>query len=352
VPQQSREFAAHAQVGPDSLGCIGEVVARTLAAETVAALRRDNGARLSLPVRRRHAGIEIIPVSKGCLGSCTFCQTVLARGRLHSFPADEIVARVERAAAEGVRVVWLTSQDCGAYGMDTGTTLPALLARVARVPGDFLVRVGMANPDTLGPRAAEFAEALSHPKFLGFAHIPVQSGSSRVLGDMARMHSADDFRRICDTLRARVPGITIATDIIAGFPTETDADWAETLRLLRDTAPGVVNRSRFSPRPGTRAARLPLLPSQTVSARSREAFELARELTRAHLRTAVGTLQPAHAEDQPKAGVTVFRTRDYRPVVIAGSHRIGADALVSVTGLESFHLCGEVEAQAVAVPRQ
>jgi MiaB/RimO family radical SAM methylthiotransferase len=267
---------------------------------------------------------------------------VLARGRLYSYPEEEIVAAIESALSDGVRQVWLTSQDCAAYGMDRGTSLPRLLRRIGAIPGDFRIRVGMANPDFMKLFVDEFADALADPRFYRFAHIPVQSGSDRVLAEMARDYTAEDFRRICDRLRTRLPGITVATDIIAGFPTETDADFAATLDLLRDTAPPVVNRSRYSPRPGTRAARLTPLPSRTVSQRSRELLESARRINRQQLAAYVGWKGEVVVETCPKPGVAFARDPHHNPVVLHGNHMPGECVQVTVTGVEGFHLCGKM----------
>ncbi len=342
VPGQAREFSEFSQVGPDNLSAIPEVVERALAGERVSLTRRAESPRLALPHRRRNPAVEIIPISQGCLGDCTFCQTVLARGRLRSYPEDAILSRVRAAVAEGVRFIWLTSQDCGAYGLDTGSNLPRLLRRVAGVPGDFRVRVGMANPDLVKLYLPEFAEAMSLPPVLKFAHIPVQAGSDTVLGAMGRPYAADDFRRIADALRARVPGITLATDLIAGFPTEDDADFEATLQMVRDTRPPVINRSRYSARPGTRAARLPLLPSSVVSARSKRLYALARDVARAELARLVGSEAECLAEEQPRPGVTMFRTDAYQPVIVTGSHAPGTRRRIRVTGTEGFHAEGLV----------
>ena len=340
VPGQAREFESVSQMGPDNVGQIAEVVRRTLAGERVKVTQREHPPRLLLPKRRKNPAVEIIPISKGCLGDCTFCQTVLARGRLHSFEEDDIIAAVEAAVADGVSMMWLTSQDCGAYGIDRGTNLPRLLRRVARVAGDFMVRVGMANPDLVKPWADEFAEALSHPKFFQFAHIPVQAGSDAVLAAMGREYAAADFREIASVLRARLSDLTLATDIIVGFPTESDDDFAATLQLLEETAVPVVNRSRYSARPGTRAARLAGLESRVISARSKQLAARAAAVNRRALAPLVGRAMWAIAEDTPRAGITMFRTRQYVPVIVAESHTPGTRITVEITGVEGFHATG------------
>lgn len=341
VPTQSAEFSDYSQVGPDNLAAVPEVVERTLAGERVTRVGRSKAERVTLPRRRRNPSIEIVPISKGCLGACTFCQTVLARGRLHSFPEDAIIARIESAAVEGVAQVWLTSQDCGAYGLDCGTNLPKLMRRIARIPGEFKVRVGMANPDLIKMFLPQFADALADPRFFQFAHIPVQAGSDSVLRDMKRLYSIDDFRRICDALRDRMPHVTIATDIIAGFPTETDDDFALTLALIREMRIPVINRSRFSPRTGTSAARLSMLPSSVISRRSNELCAAAKEVSSQELLRWAEWEGPVIVEEHPREGLALARNDAYVPFVLSGNFAPGESVHVHAAGIEGFHLVGE-----------
>ncbi|MBX7244448.1 MAG: tRNA (N(6)-L-threonylcarbamoyladenosine(37)-C(2))-methylthiotransferase [Candidatus Sumerlaeaceae bacterium] len=338
VYHQSREFAAHSQIGPDNLADIPEVVRRTLAGEIVQRTARAEQPRLNLPKRRRHEGVEIIPISKGCLGSCTFCQTVIARGRLHSFPEEEILAQLEAAVAEGIKIIWLTSQDCGAYGLDRGSNLPKLMRRIARMRGDFRVRVGMANPDLIKLYLPEFVEALADDRFFKFAHIPVQAGCDDVLSAMQRLYTAADFRRIVDALRERMPEITIATDVIVGFPTETTESFDRTVALMRETAPQVLNRSKFSPRPGTKAARLPLLPSCEVSRRSRELYQLHRTIAAEDGAQWSGWSGAAIVEEALRPGVFLARNFAYKPIVLEGQFAPGETVEIDGATPDGFHL--------------
>lgn len=349
VPAQSRELSAYSQLGTDTLADVVDVVERTLAGERVHRLARMNNERLSLPKVRRNPAVEIIPINKGCLGACAFCQTVIARGRLHSFPEEAITAQLESAVRDGVSHVWLTSQDCGAYGLDRDTNLPQLLRKVARVRGDYRVRVGMANPDLLGGFLGEYVDALADAKFYRFAHVPLQSGSNRVLGEMRRRYTADDFRRICEALRRQMPDVTIATDVIAGYPTETDEDFQQTLDLLSETRVAVVNRSRFSPRPGTAAARLQALPSRVVSERSRALSRVTEELVAADLRAWVGWRGDARVEDCSKPGAALARNASYKPLVLRGAFPPGQRVCVSAREVDGFHLVAEVESAANAL---
>ena len=344
VPQHAGDFAGFARIGPDNLEEIPQAVAAALEGRTVVRVARRAGQRLMLPHRRRNRAVEIVPISQGCLGSCTFCQTLIARGRLRSYPVDAIIGRIEDALAQGVRQVWLTSQDAGAYGRDTGTTLPSLLEQIASLPGDFLVRLGMANPDFVKDFAGPLADLLCSPRFYRFLHVPVQSGSDAVLARMGRKYTVRDFVHIVDTVCSRVPDVTLATDVIVGFPGETEADFDATMNLMRLIETPVMNRSRFSPRPGTRAARMEPLPPGVVSSRSKQLNALARDLARKALRRWVGWQGPVMVEDVLRPGVVLARNDAYTPVVVGGAHDPGARLHARVTRVEEFHVCGEPDA--------
>jgi threonylcarbamoyladenosine tRNA methylthiotransferase CDKAL1 len=348
VPSQGQEFAHVSQLGPNSIAAVTDVVRRSLAGEIVHVARAPHdGARLELPSRRRNPMVEIVPISKGCLGSCSFCQTVFARGRLRSFPEEQILHRIRQAVSEGVRHIWLTSQDCGAYGLDQGTNLPKLMRKIARIPGEFRVRIGMANPDLIKIFLNDFAAVLSDEKFYQFAHVPVQAGSDQVLRDMRRQYSTADFEGICDTLRGRLPEITIATDVIVGFPTETAEDFDSTVALMRSLAIPVMNRARFSPRPGTAAARLPLLPGREVARRSAELYAVAREISAGALDRQVGREVSAIPEERfEQPGTVLARTPQYVPVIVSGElakpGESGSFPVLHVTirSRSGFHLHG------------
>lgn len=342
IPSQSQQLSRWSQVGPNNIVDLPEVVRRTMAGDRLVRTDvRHDESRLQLPTRRRNTLIEILPISKGCLGSCTFCQTVIARGRLKSFPEAQIIEKISTAVSDGVNQVWLTSQDCGAYGLDADTNLPALMRRIAELPGDFIVRIGMANPDLIKLYLDEFADALAHPRFYQFAHIPLQSGSDTVLADMRRMYQVEDFKTICARLRQISPDVTIATDIIVGFPTETDDDFQKTLTAVSEARIPVINRSRFSPRPGTPAAKMTQLPSKIVASRSRALYSLACDIAFADLDKWTNWRGPVAMEESLGGRNAVLaRNYAYKPIVVSDSQ--ASRGLARVSRRERFHLHGEL----------
>jgi len=264
-------------VGVQQIDRVVEVVEETLKGHTVRLLgqkkkegKKIGGASLNLPKVRKNPLIEIIAINTGCLNQCTYCKTKHARGELGSYPPEEIVARAKQSFEEGVVEIWLTSEDTGAYGKDIGVTLPKLLWQLVEViPRGCMMRVGMTNPPYIQEYLDDMAKVLNHPRVYSFLHIPVQAASNAVLNDMKREYTIQDFKHTVDFLKDRVPRLTVATDLICGFPTETEEDFLESLELVKHYKFPSLFINQFFPRPGTPAAKMKRVPTDEVKERTR-----------------------------------------------------------------------------------
>uniref|UniRef100_A0A8D0KTB3 tRNA-t(6)A37 methylthiotransferase n=1 Tax=Strix occidentalis caurina TaxID=311401 RepID=A0A8D0KTB3_STROC len=269
-------------IGVQQIDRVVEVVEETIKGHSVRLLgqKKDNGkrlggARLDLPKIRKNPLIEIISINTGCLNACTYCKTKHARGDLASYPIEELVNRAKQSFQEGVCEIWLTSEDTGAYGRDIGTDLPTLLWKlVEAIPEGAMLRLGMTNPPYILEHLEEMAKILSHPRVYAFLHIPVQSASDSVLMDMKREYCVADFKQVVDFLKEKVPGITIATDIICGFPGETDEDFQETMKLVEQYRFPSLFINQFYPRPGTPAAKMHQVPAAVKKQRTKDLSQL------------------------------------------------------------------------------
>ncbi|XP_058523472.1 threonylcarbamoyladenosine tRNA methylthiotransferase isoform X1 [Ochotona princeps] len=265
-------------IGVQQIDRVVEVVEETIKGHSVRLLgqkkengRRLGGARLDLPKIRKNPLIEIISINTGCLNACTYCKTKHARGNLASYPIDELVDRAKQSFQEGVCEIWLTSEDTGAYGRDIGTDLPTLLWKLVEViPEGAMLRLGMTNPPYILEHLQEMAKILNHPRVYAFLHIPVQSASDSVLMAMKREYCVTDFKSVVDFLKEKVPGITIATDIICGFPGETDQDFQETVKLVEEYRFPSLFINQFYPRPGTPAAKMEQVPAHVKKQRTKD----------------------------------------------------------------------------------
>ena len=164
---------------------------------------------------------------------------------------------IEEDISEGCREIWLSSTDNGCYGFDIGTNIIELLRKCELIPGDFRIRIGMMNPMHLKSLKARLIQLLEESnRIYRFLHIPVQSGSERILRSMKRGHTVKMYKDIVKSFRDRFPDTTVGTDIIVGFPGENEKDFEDTLDLILESKPDIVNCSRYAARPGTSATLL------------------------------------------------------------------------------------------------
>ncbi|KAJ3675206.1 hypothetical protein LUZ60_004248 [Juncus effusus] len=348
VPQGSKdlkELEGISVIGVQQIDRVVEVVEETLKGHEVRLFSRRTLPSLDLPKVRKNKYIEILPINVGCLGACTYCKTKHARGHLGSYTIDSLVERVRTVVSEGVKEIWLSSEDTGAYGRDIGTNLPNLLnALINELPSDrsTMLRIGMTNPPYILEHLKEIANILNHPCVFSFLHVPVQSGSDPVLTAMNREYTVGDFRKVVDTLIELVPGMQIATDIICGFPGETEEDFAETVSLIKEYQLPQVHISQFYPRPGTPAAKMKKVSSIEVKKRSRElttvfeSFNPYQEMN--------GRIERIWITEIATDGVhLVGHTKGYIQVlVIAPESFLGCSINVKITSVGRWSVFGEV----------
>lgn len=260
--------------------------------------------------------ISIIPIARGCIGNCSYCCVKNARGDLRSYSIDELNAKFKKAI-KGTKEIWLTAQDCGCYGFDKKTNLPALLKAVLQNKGDFRIRIGMINPAHLPSFLNQYLALFSDKRLYRFFHIPLQSGSNAVLHSMLRPYKKEDFLSIVKKIRRRFPDATIATDVIAGFPGETEQQFQETVSVLRKTKPDIVNISRFGARPNTAAALMQgRLHGRELKRRSRILTALCKKIALHQNKRFVGKKMRVLVTEKGSKGSFVGRAQNYKPVAI------------------------------------
>jgi tRNA-2-methylthio-N6-dimethylallyladenosine synthase len=208
-----------------------------------------------------------VTVMEGCEKFCTFCVVPVTRGRERSHSPAAILAEIRGLAAEGCREVTLLGQTVNAYGRDLTppTDLAELLEHVSDVEGIGRIRFTTSNPYNLTPRLIAAFRDL--PTVCKYFHLPLQSGSNRVLARMNRGYTRERYLELIDALRAAVPEVALSTDLIVGFPGETEQDFAATLAMVERVAYDNVFVFRYSPRPGTPAASMPEQVDPAVTAR-------------------------------------------------------------------------------------
>lgn len=339
-PNTVQRFSSGASLmGPNSLGKTLKVIDSTLLGKKTIELSDTDVSKTGLPKVRLNPVVGIVEIASGCMSECTFCQTKIAKGDLKSYRIGDIIRQVNAEIDDGCKEIWLTSTDNGCYGLDIGTTLPDLVSQVAEIPGDFAVRVGMMNPMYM-PRIRDgLAESFESHKVYKFLHIPVQAGSDRVLNDMKRGHTAGTFRDVVKRFRTKFGRFTISTDIIVGFPTETEEDFVETIELLKETKPDVVNLSRYSQRPGTKAAEMAQIDVSEVKRRSKQVFELVNMITLQNNKEWVGWEGEVLFNEQTDGQIR-GRNFAYKSVFVDGDVKLGDRRQVRITKATNHGLYG------------
>jgi MiaB-like tRNA modifying enzyme len=266
-------------LGPHSIDKTIDVVRSAFFGKKSIFIEDSFSDKINLPKIRINPIISIIQIASGCMSECSFCQTKLAKGSLRSYRVGDILKQIRSDIADGCKEIWLSSTDNGCYGKDIGSDLVNLLRSCCAIEGDYKIRVGMMNPMYLPGMLKEMIEVFSdNNKIFKFLHIPVQSGSNRILRKMKRGHTVETYRNVVKAFRKVFPKITIATDVIIGFPTETDEDFLKTIDLIKDTEPDIVNSSKYSTRSGTEACKLKQVDSVIVKQRSECMHKLIKEI--------------------------------------------------------------------------
>jgi len=177
--------------------------------------------------------VAIVPISEGCLSFCSYCATRLAKGKLRSFDKKKILENIKIALSFGTKEIQLTSQDLAIYGLDKGKfLLPELLKEISKIEGNFRVRLGMMNPKFAKRIFGKILKILENEKFYKFLHLPLESGSNKVLKAMNRDYKVEEFLEMVSQFKRKFKNSLLATDIIVGFPTETEKDFTKKRFLL------------------------------------------------------------------------------------------------------------------------
>lgn len=328
--------------GPDHLAqlpdLVREVRNRRVRLQKTEFLDRRSYAFPPIPDAAPREVSAFVSVMKGCDKFCSFCIVPYTRGREVSRPAAEILEEVRRLADHGTREVVLLGQTVNAYGkrrQEGQVPFHELLAAVAAVPGIARVRFTSPHPsDFCREQIQAFRDI---PELCPHMHLPVQSGSTRVLSAMRRGYSREQYLEVVETLRAVAPSVALTTDVIVGFPGETEADFEETMRLLEEVRYEGVFSFAYSERVGTRALRIePSVPVEERFRRLRVLQSRQDEITGEILTTTVGARQTVLVEGPSKTNEarSSGRNGENRPVHVDGRYEPGT--LLEVEIIEAY----------------
>jgi len=320
-------------IGPDGYRALPELIHGAVGGERTADVEfRAWEHYEDVPQVRGERVGAFVTVQRGCDYRCTFCIVPMTRGRERSRTLDDVVTEVRRLAAEGTSEVTLLGQTVNSYH-DGAHDFADLLRAVGAVEGVRRLRFTSPYPNDFTPRVLEAMAEV--PAVCEHVHLPVQSGSSRVLKRMGRRYTREQYLECVDRLRAAVPALAITTDIIVGFPGETDADFAETDSLVRAVAFDDAYTFRYSPREGTGAPKLPgQVPDEAAAERLERLIATVRAVARRRNAALVGTTHEVLVEKVARrGGLLQTRTRTNKVVLVDGpTEWIGAYRTVRLTG--------------------
>ncbi|BDZ71067.1 threonylcarbamoyladenosine tRNA methylthiotransferase [Methanobacterium petrolearium] len=263
---------------------------------------QDNQIKTCLPRKRFNPLIHILQICEGCLGKCSYCCTRFARGSLQSYPVSLLKRETEQAVADGCVEIQLTAQDTAAYGKDTGEKLSNLINEITSIPGDFKVRVGMMHPKNIIDDLKSVIDSFKNDKVYNFLHLPLQSGNNQVLFDMNRGHSVFEYLKIVDKFKSEIPQLSLATDVIVGYPTEDETAFQDTLDIIKWIRPDFLHISKYHHRPGTLSSSMDEIDHQTMKNRSRRLNDLKTQIASSNNRELLGTTQKILITDKGSKG--------------------------------------------------
>ena len=284
----------------------------------------------------------MLKVEDGCRNFCSYCIIPFARGPVRSLPVAEAVRQTEQLAAEGYREVVLTGIEISSWGQDLSgeQSLVDLLEAVSEAAGDMRLRLGSLEPRTITEDFCRRASRLKNlcPHF----HLSLQSGCDETLRRMNRRYDTARYLESVALLRAYFSGVAVTTDLITGFPGETEEEFEKTLAFLRRCAFAQIHVFPYSIRPGTRAAAMEQVPKSVKEARAARAGQVAAELHEKYLRSCVGQIFPVLYEQAGEDGCFVGHAPNYMEVAAAGENLHNYLRSVRITGVDGSVLKGEI----------
>lgn len=285
--------------------------------------------------------VAIVPISEGCISNCAYCATKLAKGKLRSFDEKSILENIKLALSAGAREIQLTSQDLAIYGLDEGKfKLPELLSEISKIKENFKVRLGMMNPFGAKKIFKKLLKIMENEKFYKFLHIPLQSGDNFVLKSMKRNYKVEDFVNLAKQFKKKFKNSMIATDIIVGFPTETEKAFKNTVKVIEEIKPDILHLFRYSKREGTEAAKLKDFPDRIKKERSRILTKIWLEITKTKHKNFLGKNYLALITEK-RNNTYLARLNSYKAVIL-NEGKLGEFCKVKIVGFKPNYLIGKI----------
>jgi MiaB-like tRNA modifying enzyme len=310
-------------------------------------LSYKNEQKILLPKISNNKLISITQISEGCLGQCTFCKSRIAKGKLFSYDIENILKSIENDLKSGAKEVWITSQDNANYGIDKEDKkqkLPELLEKILALKYNFKLRLGMMDPNNVYTILDSLIRIYHNPKIYKFIHIPIQSASDKILKDMNRFYKIGDAELIINKFRKQFPDIVIATDIIVGYPTETNEDHKKNLDFIKKFRPDVFNLSKMSIHKGTESSKFKPINPLAMSKRASELMEAHKQTALENKKKFLGKSINVFVNKKLGKGLYESRDENYNIILINSDDKsvLGKNIKIKIKQVAVHHMLGEM----------
>jgi MiaB-like tRNA modifying enzyme len=305
--------------------------------------------KLCLPKIPANKLISITQISEGCLGNCSFCLARLAKHSLFSYPKEQILKSIESDLQNNAKEIWLTCQDCASYGLDWNNKekkhrLPELLKEILSLKHKFKLRLGMMDINNVLPVFDDLLGIYKNPKIYKFLHIPIQSASNKILKHMNRFYTIEQAERIIEKFRTSFPNGVIATDIIVGYPAETEEEHKQNMQFIEKFQPDILNLSKFSSHKQTPAGKLKKIKNSIIKKRTTELMKLHRETSKQNKEKYLNKKIKVFINRKIQNSQSLHEARDenYNIILLkCEKEMLGKEAEVKITEIGVHHMFGE-----------
>ncbi len=344
IPERIKEISKDINFfGPHFATEIVDIVNKTIQGENVELIGKRYECRLGITRKKINPIIGIIQISQGCLSNCAYCCVKIAMGDFFAYPVSLIIEEIKEMIKSGCKEIWITAQDTAAYRYEN-LDLADLISEITKIESKFNIRIGMMNPKSVLPILKKLIETYSHPNLYKFLHLPLQSGDNEILAAMNRNYTIEDVLKIIEEFRNKFPLLTLSTDLIIGFPGETEEQFQNSLKILEKINPDIVNISRFGQRPKTKAKKMNnQIPPDIIKKRSKTATELVNQLTLERNKKWINWEGEVLVSEKSKYGDWMGRNFAYKPIVIKSSDNLfGKFVIVNIDKVNPFVLFGKM----------
>lgn len=331
-------------IGPQNLNDILKVAQKVVEGKKIYLLKEKKFDKSKcFLLKERNSNISaLVQISEGCLSNCSYCITRFARGKLKSFPLKNILNEVKRLVKKGFKEINLTSQDLAIYGLDKRKfLLPKLLKEIIKIEGSFRMRLGMMNPRYLPNILEELISLYQSEKIYKFIHLPVQSGSDKVLKEMRRGYKVKDFLKIVEKFRKKFKDFLLATDFIVGFPTEKEKDFQKTIKLLERIKPTICHIFRYSERRASYSSKFKDLAGKIKKERSRTLYKIWKKINLKENSRFLNREFICLAVEKRRKNTFLLRTPSFRAVILKEPLSLGKFERVKIVDFKENYLLGK-----------